>query len=77
MVRITCDQCGALKPAHHGRVQGDEWILGYDIESKSARSLQRAVRFLDRWDDRRIMELGIIHLCSPGCKEKYLKKSAA
>ena len=38
---------------------------------------QRAVRFLDRWDDRRITELGVIHLCSQDCKDKYLKRSAA
>ena len=76
MIRITCDNCGAVKPGH-GRTQGEEWILGYDIESKSARSLQRAVRFLDRWDDRRITELGVIHLCSQDCKDKYLKRSAA
>jgi len=76
MVRITCDSCGAVKPVY-GRLRREEWILGYDIESKSARSLQRAIRFLDRWDNRCIMELGAIHFCSVKCKEEYLKKSAA
>lgn len=75
MVRITCDSCGAGKPAYE-RLQHDGWILGYDIESQSARSLQRAVRFLDRWDDRRILELGAIHFCSVKCKDAYLKKAA-
>ena len=76
MVRITCDGCGAVKPSYE-RLHRLEWILGYDIESKSARSLQRAIRFLDRWDDRRILELGAIHFCSVKCKDEYLKKSAA
>ena len=76
MVRITCDTCRAVKP-NNERFHHEEWILGYDIESKSARSLQRAIRFLDRWDDRRILELGAIHFCCVECKEKYLQRSAA
>jgi len=76
MVRITCDTCRAAKP-NNERFHHEEWILGYDIESKSQRSLQRAIRFLDRWDDRRILELGAIHFCSVECKEKYLQRSAA
>lgn len=76
MVRITCDTCKAVKPTN-GKLHYEEWILGYDIESKSARSLQRAIRFLDRWDHRRIVELGAIHFCSVECKEEYMQKSAA
>lgn len=76
MVKITCDTCRAVKPGD-AKLHREEWILGYDIESKSARSLQRAIRFLDRWDDRRIMELGAIHFCSTQCKEDYMRRSAA
>jgi len=76
MVKITCDICRAVKPMNE-RLRESGWILGYDIESKSERSLQRAIRFLDRWDDRRIMELGAIHFCSVECKEEYLQNSAA
>jgi hypothetical protein len=39
--------------------------------------VQRSIRFLDRWDDRRVLELGAIHLCSQACREKYLKRSKA
>ena len=76
MVKITCDICRAVKPTNE-RLRDKEWVLGYDIESKSERSLQRAIRFLDRWDDRRIMDLGAIHFCSVECKEEYLQNSAA
>ena len=36
MVKITCDTCKAVKP-NNGRLHREEWILGYDIESKSSR----------------------------------------
>lgn len=76
MVKITCDTCRAVKP-NDGKFHREEWVLGYDIESKTARSLQRAIRFLDRWDDRRILELGAIHFCSIQCKDDYVRRSAA
>ncbi|HWC18688.1 MAG TPA: hypothetical protein VG498_16880 [Terriglobales bacterium] len=76
MIRITCDTCGAVK-APQGRDKNREWILGYDIELESPRSLQHSIRFLDRWDNRRINELGAIHFCSLECKDKYMRRSAA
>lgn len=76
MVRITCDTCGAVKPSND-KIHREEWILGYDLETQSSRSLRRSVQFLDRWDDRRITELGAIHFCCVECKDKYLRKSAA
>jgi hypothetical protein len=76
MIQITCDTCGAKKPQFSdGRHK--EWILGYDIEIESPRSLQHSIRFLDRWDERRINELGAIHFCCIDCKDKYMQKSAA
>ena len=76
MVRISCDICGRTRPASE-KIQSEEWILGYDFESESKAGLQRSVRFLDRWDDRRVLELGAIHLCSEKCRDKYLKASKA
>lgn len=76
MVKITCDTCGAVKPSND-RLPHRDWLLGYDLQTESPRSLRRAVNFLDRWDDRRINELGAIHFCSVECKDKYLRKSAA
>ena len=76
MIRITCDTCGAVKPPE-GSGNHREWILGYDIELESPRSLQHSIRFLDRWDNRRLNELGAIHFCCLECKDKYLRRSAA
>jgi len=67
MVRITCDTCAAVKPSND-KTRREEWILGYDLETQSPRSLRRSVQFLDRWDDRRINELGAIHFCCVECK---------
>ena len=69
MVTITCDICGAKKTPR------EEWVLGYDLEFESPRSLRRAVTFLDRWDDRRIVELGAIHFCSLQCRDEYIAKN--
>lgn len=74
MVTITCDNCGAKKSEDR---RSAPWILGYDIESESPNAVSHSVRFLDRWDDTRILELGAIHLCSLECREKYLKKARA
>lgn len=76
MVTIKCDSCGAIKPNDLTR-PGREWILGYDLEIESPYRLQRSVRFLDRWDDRRVLELGAIHFCSEDCKEEYIARSRA
>jgi hypothetical protein len=76
MVTIKCDSCGAIKPASGVKPYGD-WILGYDLEIESPWRLQRSVRFLDKWDDRRVLELGAIHFCSEACKEEYIALSRA
>jgi hypothetical protein len=76
MVVITCDVCKAKRPSDliPGAV---EWILGTDLELETARSLRRQLTFFDRWDDRRVLELGAIHLCSEECRLEYIDKSKA
>ena len=71
MVTIECDACRKKRPQE----AGEAWILGYDLEVESRSGVSRSVRFLDRWDDRRILELGAIHLCSEECRQKYLNRS--
>jgi hypothetical protein len=77
MVEITCDVCDKKRPDPGKRLGNDSWILGYDIEMEKANSLQRSLRFLDRWDDSRLLELGAIHLCSEKCKDDYIRKARA
>jgi hypothetical protein len=75
MVKITCDNCGVERPE---RPAADaEWILGYDIEMESPNAIQRSLRFLERWDNRRVLEFGAIHLCSEQCKLEYKAAEAA
>lgn len=77
MVEITCDVCDKKRPPSEKRLNKDAWILGYDIEMEKANALQRSLRFLDRWDDARVLELGAIHLCSEKCKDDYIRKARA
>ena len=74
MVKITCDNCGAEKPERLPPTI--EWILGYDLETETPTSVQRSIRLLDHWDDRRVLELGSIHLCSIECRDEYMRESA-
>ncbi|GAC1652829.1 MAG: hypothetical protein NVS9B15_13410 [Acidobacteriaceae bacterium] len=71
MINVICDSCDVKRKA------GEEWVLGYDIESVSPNGVRRAITFLDRWDPRRMDELGAIHFCSLECKSDYLKKQRA
>jgi len=75
MVKITCDICGAVRPERDSRIANDDWILGYDLQVENPNALQRSLRFLERWDDARVLELGAIHLCSMECKQKYIRKA--
>ena len=74
MVQVKCDRCGKVRPENS---RGTEWILGYDLQSETPSSVQRAIRFLDHWEDRRVLELGAIHLCSEACKDAYVRRSKA
>jgi hypothetical protein len=76
MVVITCDVCRGKKPTE--AIPGaEEWTLGTDLEVETTRSLRRQLTFYDRWDDRRVLELGAIHLCSEECRQEYIDKSKA
>jgi hypothetical protein len=77
MIKITCDGCGKAKAPGEARIGNDSWVLGYDIEVENANALQRSLRFLSRWDDARVLELGAIHLCSQKCKDNYIKEARA
>jgi hypothetical protein len=74
MVEITCDSCGKKKPEEP---RDDGWVLGYDLEVQTPNALNHSIRFLDRWDDRRILELGAVHFCSVKCRDAFLKRSRA
>jgi hypothetical protein len=71
MVEITCDSCGKRKP-DAGKSLKEKWVLGWDLQVENRSGVQRSIRFLDKWDDRRVTELGGIHLCSQTCKDAYL-----
>jgi hypothetical protein len=76
MVEITCDQCGMVKRPNTEKRNGhSDWLQGYDLISESPTSVQHSIRFLERWDDRRIAEFGAIHFCSVDCRDKYMKKA--
>ena len=77
MVKISCDVCGKVRPSGDTRIGNDAWVLGYDIEVENANALQRSLRFLNRWDDGRVLELGAIHLCSEKCKDQYIQEARA
>lgn len=73
MVEITCDSCGKKKP--ESAVADESWILGYDLEIETPNALNHSIRFLDRWDDRRVLELGAVHFCSLKCRDTFLKRA--
>ena len=75
MVTITCDVCGKEKP--QTAINDGGWILGYDLQSESPNAVSRSIRFVDHWDDRRVLELGTIHLCSDRCRQNYLRGERA
>jgi hypothetical protein len=77
MIKITCDVCDKVRPQQSKKIANDSWILGYDLEIENANALQRSLRFLSRWDDARVMELGAIHICSEKCKDQYIKEARA
>jgi len=77
MIEISCDSCGKVKPVTESLTNGNEWVLGYDLEVQSPNALQRSMRFLERWDNRRVLELGAIHFCSVACKDKYINAAKA
>ncbi len=76
MVTLICDTCGEERELNSETTIQPDWIQGYDLLTKSERLMQRAIRLLDGWDQRRIAELGAVHFCSIECKDKYLSRNA-
>ena len=76
MVTITCDSCGKEK-SHNDKRLKESWIMGSDLQVESKSAVQRSIRFLDKWDDRRVLELAAIHVCSPKCREEYIRGKRA
>lgn len=76
MVTVTCDVCGAKASPNTERKATSDWIQGWDLYTESRNSVQHSIRFLDRWDGRRVAEFGAIHFCSMACKDQYMKKAA-
>jgi hypothetical protein len=77
MVEIKCDNCDAVKRPNEETRNAPEWILGWDLISESPNAVQRSIRFLDHWDQRRIAEFGAIHFCSIECREQYIADNRA
>ncbi len=77
MVTITCDVCAKKKNVDKIPSGSDPWILGFDLEVETTHSLRRSLTFLDHWDDRRVLDLGAIHLCCETCRLAYVEKSKA
>jgi hypothetical protein len=77
VVRITCDICSKERPLSGERTAAEAWVLGYDLELENLSGMQHYLRFLDRWDDTRILDPGAIHLCSRACKDDYMVKVQA
>ena len=76
MVRITCDICSKEKPVNDVHPT-EGWVLGYDLELENLNGMRHDLRFLDRWDDTRILDPGAVHLCSRQCKDDYVVKTQA
>ena len=75
MVELICDSCKKTRRPNGEKRNGHEWILGWDLVSESAHGVQRSIRLLDRWDDRRMAEFGAVHFCSEDCKDKYINRN--
>jgi|GraSoiStandDraft_51_1057287.scaffolds.fasta_scaffold2556189_1 hypothetical protein len=71
MLQFVCEIC------HRVKAKGQEWILGFDIQTHGQRAVTRSLVFADAWDDVRAIEWSAIHLCSDSCKQKYMKLTRA
>ena len=72
MVTIQCDVCG--KP--RTREDAETWILGFDVPAASA-PMRRSLKFLERWQERRVLEPGAVHFCCEECKNTYVENATA
>ena len=72
MVTVTCDVCGKQRAGE----KAESWVLGFDVPTLSA-PMQRSIRFLERWEERRVLEPGAIHFCCDECKQTYVENAQA
>jgi hypothetical protein len=72
MVTIMCDTCGKQRAADNA----DAWMLGFDIPAASA-PMRRSIKFLERWEERRVLDPGAIHFCCEECKTTYVDNALA
>jgi endogenous inhibitor of DNA gyrase (YacG/DUF329 family) len=72
MVTIQCDTCGQPRI----RDNAEQWILGFDVPAASA-PMRRSITFLERWQDRRVLDPGATHFCCAKCRDIYLENAQA
>ena len=77
MVRIFCDICRKEKILATEQILSESWVLGYNLQLENLNGSRHYLRFLERWDDARVLEPGAVHLCSPRCKDDYVVKCHA
>jgi hypothetical protein len=71
MVTISCDVCGKQRTTGAG-----DWILGFDVPASSA-PMGRSIKFLERWEERRVLDPGAIHFCCDECGKTYVQNAQA
>ena len=72
MVMISCDVCGVQRTS----ANCEHWIVGFDIPAASA-PMRRSLKFLDRWQERRVLDPGAVHFCCEECKNTYVENALA
>ena len=72
MVTITCDVCGRQRTGE----KAEEWLLGFDVPAASA-PMRRSIRFLARWEERRVLDPGAVHFCCEECRTTYVENAQA
>ena len=72
MVTISCDACGTKRVPENC----ERWILGFDVPAASA-PMKRSLKFLERWEERRVLDPGAIHFCGEECKKTYVENALA
>jgi hypothetical protein len=72
MVTITCDACGKQRTS----ASCDGWLLGFDVPAASA-PMSRSIKFLSRWEERRVLDPGAVHFCGEECRNIYVENAQA
>jgi hypothetical protein len=72
MVTVSCDVCGTQRTS----MNIETWILGFDIPAASA-PMKRSLKFLERWEERRVLDPGAVHFCCEECRDTYVENALA